>query len=266
MDELVTHSWGPINDANFTRSIAMWLNLVRNAKHIKKYFFPKLVSPSAYQWLWSSCSPCRSGAIPQKQVGTLDLHMDGPKRKKKMYHYRASTVQSSFLTHVSYFGPSSYLKGCLYHAHTRVSCCSSAITTRVPLDRESSFIFQNTLLSVKDYLFFCVTHDNLIGCNILPFRLFTSLHTKHKLFWRQKLSHCCGPVAGRSVGLVLHYEGGCVGPPQSTNTYDSFSFTFVSCKSFGCDWWWGWSSKMQSIIGSKTWVQEELKWYYPCPL
>jgi hypothetical protein len=47
------------------------------------------------------------------------------------------------------------------------------------------------------------THNNLIECNLLRFRPFTSLHTRHKLLSRWNLSHCCGPVVDPSLGTPI---------------------------------------------------------------
>lgn len=91
-----------------------------------------------------------------------------------MYHYRASTIQASFLPMSLILGLLRISKGCLYHAHTRDSCCSSAIATRVPLDRESSFFLSKYTAIGKDCLIFCVTCNNLFGCNIMQFH--RSLH------------------------------------------------------------------------------------------
>ena len=49
-------------------------------------------------------------------------------------------------------------------------------------------------------------HSDLVECNVLRFRLFTLLHTRHKLLSRWKLSHCCGLVVGPSTGTLFEWH------------------------------------------------------------
>ena len=105
----VTHSWGPINDANFTPPVRMWPNLVQNAKHIKNNS-PELASPSTHQCL----GVVLVGVVPfPKSKLVLNLHLwMGQKGNGTIIE--PPTIQSAiFSTHVSYFGPSSLYQGLL---------------------------------------------------------------------------------------------------------------------------------------------------------
>ena len=84
-------------------------------------------------------------------------------------------------------------------AHTTTSRYSLT-SWWIPLHRESSYLSKKILLSVR---IFHPTHNNLIGCNVLHFCMFTSLHTWRKPISRCKLSHCCGPIVGPRVGMSL---------------------------------------------------------------
>lgn len=128
----------------------MWLNLVRNAKHIKKQFagvgLPLGLS-MALVFMESLSEWCHS---PKASWSFPLTYGWAKKEKKECTIIEPPPFNHPFFLCLLFWASFIYLKGCLYHAHTTASICSSAATTRVPLDRESSFysFFGNLMLPV----------------------------------------------------------------------------------------------------------------------
>lgn len=77
------------------------------------------------------------------------------------------------------------------------------------------------LIAINKDVFFCLTHNNLTGCNDkmqFPVLLIHFTARKTKLLSRWKLSHYCAPTVGPSVSMwKLPYQEGLLLLPRSSD-------------------------------------------------